>query len=213
MIRSCENHGYYDAAENNDCPICGGTGSIVLEQDRRVQLSKLLSGALRHFPEDLDLDPDKNGWVESDELVSAASSRYSWADSEEVKALIKTDPKHRFELRGDRVRATYGHSIEVDLDRDLGETPDVLYHGTAPENLDPIKSKGIQPMGRREVHLSPSRREAVQVGQRHSSSPAVVKVDAKRMRDDGFGIDQRSPTVYTVSRVPPQYILGVERDV
>ena len=202
-IRECDAHGY---VAGDSCPVCLADSPVVLGSDRRVRLSKFLSGALRHFPDDAGLELDEQGWTPDDELVDAAVAKYDWARSEHVAAVIATDPKGRFERDGDRVRAAYGHSVDVDLDAEATPVPDELYHGTAPENMASIRGEGLQPMGRQKVHLSGSVAEARSVGSRHAADPAVLAIDAATMQADGLRVVKRGRETYTTDRVPPKYL-------
>jgi putative RNA 2'-phosphotransferase len=208
VIRRCPNHGYFDGAT---CPDCGDEGDAVLGEDRRVRLSKFVSGALRHFPDDAGISLDDAGWVAFESLVDAVTNRYPWTDAAHVEAVVATDSKGRFERRGGRIRASYGHSVDVELESTTPAVPDRLYHGTPPRNLDAILDDGVKPMGRQAVHLSETREEARSVGSRHADDPVVLSVDARSMREDGFEIDKRGTETYTVSRVPPSYLDVVER--
>ena len=203
VIRACDDHGYFDA---ESCPACGAAGRAVLSEDRRTRLSKFASGALRHFPDDAGVTLDDRGWTGYDAFVDAVTARYDWADRDHVDALVATDPKGRFERADGRVRAAYGHSVDVDLEATGGAVPDRLYHGTAPRNLDAIRAEGLRPMGRRQVHLSGTRAAAREVGSRHAPDPVVLAVDVRALRADGFAVDERGENTYTVARVPPEYV-------
>lgn len=203
MIRACDDHGYVDG---DACPVCGDEGRHVLDDDRRVTLSKYLSGALRHFPENAGLALDDRGWVDDESLVDAVTDRYPWAEPEHVDAVVATDSKGRFERRDRRIRAAYGHSVDVELESTETSVPDRLYHGTAPRNVASIFDRGLEPMSRQTVHLSETPEEAREVGRRHADEPVVLVVDARAMVHDGFEIDKRGTETYTVGRVPPKYI-------
>lgn len=131
-VRACERHGFFEGAS---CPTCGATGRTVLGGSRRRQLSKFISGALRHFPEDADIELDGAGWTPLSSLVDAVKRKHDWADRETVLGIVATDPKGRFERDGDGIHAAYGHSVNVDLSGGEGPVPDTLYHGTAPRNI------------------------------------------------------------------------------
>jgi len=207
-IRECDAHGY---VAGDACPICSDDGAVVLGSDRRTRLSKFLSGALRHFPDDAGLELDGQGWTPYDELVDAAGGKYDWAGPDHVAAVIATDPKGRFERDVDRVRAAYGHSVDVDLDAEETPVPDELYHGTAPENLASILEEGLRPMSRQKVHLSGSIPEAREVGSRHAADPVVLAIDAAAMQDDGLRIVKRGKETYTTDRVPPEYLQRIKK--
>ncbi|WP_459194304.1 RNA 2'-phosphotransferase [Halosimplex sp. J119] len=222
-VRACDDHGFF---EGEQCPVCGSDGRAVLDGGRRQRLSKYLSGALRHFPDDARIALDEGGWTPFDDVVAAAERKYDWAFRERVAGVVATDPNGRFERTGggdagggdnsgpsetgendtDRVRAAYGHSVEVDLESGDGPVPDELYHGTAPRNLDTIRGEGLKPMSRQLVHLSGSVEEARRVGGRHTDDPAILEVDAAAMLADGRDITRRGRATYTTERVPPRYL-------
>ncbi|MDS0300873.1 RNA 2'-phosphotransferase [Halogeometricum sp. S1BR25-6] len=209
VIRVCEEHGYF---EGSDCPACGDDGREVLGDGRRTRLSKFVSGALRHFPDDAGLSVDDGGWTEYEELVEAVTDRYSWADSEHVEAVTATDPKGRFERRGDRIRAAYGHSIDVTLESTESAVLERLYHGTAPRNVGTILEEGLKPMSRQRVHLSETVEEAREVGRRHADDPVLLVVDAEAMTREGFEVNRRGTGTYTVARVPPEFLERMDGD-
>jgi putative RNA 2'-phosphotransferase len=183
---------------------------VVVPGDRRTRLSKFLSGALRHFPDDVGLSLSEAGWADVEDLAAAAERQYDWADEGAVAGVVATDPKGRFDRAGDEVRAAYGHSVAVTLDAEPDDAdeavPDVLYHGTAPGNLDAILEEGLRPMGRQAVHLSGSVSDARAVGLRHASDPVVLRIDAAGLREDGHAVARRGRSVYTTDRVPPAYL-------
>ncbi|ELY59746.1 RNA 2'-phosphotransferase [Natronococcus amylolyticus DSM 10524] len=208
--RTCAEHGPF-ATDDGSCPRCGARGTELLSGARRRRLSKFTSGALRHFPEDAGLELDDRGWTTLEEVVAAVEGNYDWAEAEHVAAVIATDPKGRFERTDgtdgdDRVRAAYGHSVDVDLEPIDAPVPDELYHGTAPENLASIRESGLRPMSRQHVHLSESPGAARRVGRRHASDPVVIAVDAAGMLADGHRITKRGRETYTIDRVPPVYL-------
>jgi len=211
-VSCCDDHGYH---EGSTCPFCERSGELVLSVDRRRRLSKFVSGALRHFPDDAGLELDDAGWTTREELVATVESKYDWATAEHLDAVVATDPKGRFE-RDERdgrslVRAAYGHSVDVDLEAADGSVPDTLYHGTAPRNLDAILSEGLRPMGRQQVHLSGSVDEAREVGARHDDDPVVLEVDAAGMRSDSLDVVARGQSTYTTEHVPPSYLRRIDR--
>lgn len=207
-IRTCEDHG---AFSGDRCPVCGEAGTHRVGASKRRRLSKYLSGALRHFPADAGLELDERGWTDYATLVESVTERYEWAKPVHVAAVIATDPKGRFERTGERderdglVRAAYGHSVDVAPEPEDAPVPNELYHGTAPESLESIRTEGIRPMSRQRVHLSGTLEEARRIGSRHASDPAVLVVDAAAMLAEGHRIAKRGPETYTTDRVPPAY--------
>jgi putative RNA 2'-phosphotransferase len=202
-IRTCEEHGYFDG---EGCPECGDAGTRVLSGGRRRRLSKFLSGLLRHFPDEYGLDLSARGWADGEAVDKIVSERYDWADGRAVAAVVGTDPKGRFEYTDGRVRAAYGHSVDITLADTDEPVPDTLYHGTAPSNVGSILDAGLKPMGRQFVHLSASVADARAVGARHAEDPVVLVVDAGAMEVDGRPVTKRGEAVYTAEAVPPRYL-------
>jgi putative RNA 2'-phosphotransferase len=202
-IYRCPDHGFQTVQE---CSDCGEQFVQVLSGPRRRQLSKFMSGALRHFPGDVGLTLDDYGWAATTELIAAVRSKYDWADSQAVEAVISQDPKGRFERRGERIRAAYGHSVDVTIEREAVDVPDTLYHGTAPDNIPSIKADGLRPMNRQAVHLTDSQEEARKVGERHAADPVVLRVSSKALQEQGLKISKDGKFIYTVEHVPPACI-------
>lgn len=193
---------------------CGcGRGRIVLDGARRERISKFLSGLLRHFPESFEIEVDKEGWADLMKVAQILKRRYG-VEPDAISLVVKFDPKGRFELKNGKIRARYGHTIEVETEWgeiSAQEVPARLYHGTAPEKLSSILEKGLLPMKRREVHLSESIKDAFEVGRRHSRTPVILEIDAEKLVKSGIQI-RRKGRVYTISHVPPGFIrvLGQE---
>ncbi|NHN62933.1 RNA 2'-phosphotransferase [Haloarcula sp. JP-Z28] len=218
-VRRCPEDGFF---EGDTCPVCDGAGTHILDGARRRQLSKFVSGALRHFPEDAGIEVDKAGWTGFDALRVAVERQYDWADAAALAGVIATDPKGRFErtsvgneagiaTAGGRVRAAYGHSVDVTLDGTDDPVPATLYHGTAPRNVDSIREAGLKPMSRQTVHLSESAAAAREVGRRHAADPVVFVVDATAMQSDDRRIVKRGTETYTTDRVSPVYLSLLEK--
>jgi putative RNA 2'-phosphotransferase len=210
-VSVCPDHGHF-AGEL--CPSCGRTGRKLLSGARRRRLSKYLSGALRHFPDDAGIALDDSGWAPLDDVVGSVTAKYDWARREHVEAVVATDPKGRFErdYRAGReaLRAAYGHSVPVDLDSGDGPVPETLYHGTASENVPSIRQEGLKPMGRQHVHLSGTVADAREVGLRHTDEPVILTIDAAAMKADGHEITKRGTGTYTTNQVPSQYLFRTE---
>ncbi|NPB02225.1 MAG: RNA 2'-phosphotransferase [Methanopyri archaeon] len=218
-VRKCPRCGTY--TEKKLCPECGAPTEVFLDGRRRLALSRLLAGILRHFPEEVGVELDEEGFTDCDvhELAERIKTRwknreyYRWLTGEHIVAVAETCPKGRFEIdeRG-RIRARYGHSRRLHVRPTLPEAEDVdeLYHGTARENLERILREGIRPMGRKYVHLTDDVSEAVATARRHSDDPVVLVVDVSCLRRHGLVPRKAGKTVYVVpGRVPPECISRV----
>jgi hypothetical protein len=87
----------------------------------------------------------------------------------ELDHVVATNDKKRFAFSddGQRIRASQGHSVQVELALPPATPPEVLYHGTATRFLLAICQTGLQRMQRQHVHLHHDVNTAASVGTRH----------------------------------------------
>lgn len=176
-----------------------------VDDRRTVKVSKYLSKHLRHQPERIGLALDEAGWVEIDTLIAAAAAHGFRFTREELDHVVATNDKRRFAIEGTRIRASQGHTIDVDLALPAATPPPFLYHGTVARNLDAIRAEGLRPMNRHDVHLSPDRETATRVGARRGR-PIVLSVDAAAMHRDGHVFHVSANGVWLTKSVPPRYV-------
>ena len=172
-----------------------------------IKTSKFLSLILRHEPERAGLKLGEAGWAGVEELLQAVNSHGVTLTLDQLKHIVATSDKKRFAFSedGQRIRASQGHSIEVDLQYPPQTPPEILYHGTASRFLDSIRQHGLQKMERHDVHLSAETRVTVQVGGRHGK-PALLTIRAGDMHRAGFVFRCSANGVWLVDHVPPQFI-------
>jgi putative RNA 2'-phosphotransferase len=172
-----------------------------------IRTSKFLSLVLRHEPERVGLKLGEAGWVGVDELLLAVNRNGVALTLEDLKHIVATSDKKRFAFSDDgrRIRASQGHSVEVDLQYLPQVPPEILYHGTATRFLDGIRKDGLQRMARHDVHLSAETKVTVQVGSRHGK-PVLLTIRAGDMHRAGFEFRCSANGVWLVDHVPPQFI-------
>ncbi len=194
---------------------CGKPAELLLDSYRRLRLSKLMSGLLRHFPEAGGLSPDPEGFVKIDDLLRAVhewkKSDYSWVSRDHIVAVAELDPKGRFEVIGAKIRATYGHSYTVKVRYPVVARPGRLYHGTQAEKLPSIMREGLKPMKRLYVHLTKSLEDAWDTARRRPGTPVVLVVDGDLLASLGIPVYRASSLVYLARHVPPRCIVKVLR--
>lgn len=185
---------------------CGTPTTLILCGEKREKLSKLMSGGLRHFPEALGLSLDKGGFTTVSQLVAAVRTvkNFWWVTEEHVRAVALTDPKGRFELVGDKIRARYGHSIPVKVEYTEEYPPSLLYHGTSKSKLTDILKRGLLPMRRLFVHLTTVYEDALSRARTYPD-PVVILVDPDCLRGR-VRLFRASGTVYVARRIPPDCI-------
>ena len=178
-----------------------------MDDKRLVRVSKYLSKHLRHAPEDLGLTLGDVGWVRVEDLLAGCERAGMRIDLPLLQQVVADNDKKRFEFNetGERIRASQGHSVEVDLQLTAQPPPDVLYHGTATATLPAILAAGLLPMARHHVHLSALSETARKVGARHGK-PVVLVVDAEGLCRDGATFYCSTNGVWLVDAVPSRYL-------
>lgn len=166
-----------------------------------IRLSKTMSHALRHEPWLYELELDEEGWTPVADLLAALD-----VPRERLDAVVRDNPKQRFELSGDRIRARYGHSVPGRIARTPGVPPAVLYHGTPTATVARIRRDGLRPMRRQYVHLSVTREMADSVGRRKGRDVAVLTVDTEAARVAGVEFLLGNEFVWLADHVPAAFL-------
>lgn len=203
-VRICPEHGFY---RGEACEVCGYSGEVVIPKEKVERLGKFISGVLRHFPDKFGLDMDENGWVDFEKLLRVVSRRYRWANRWVVKALIYSDRKGRYELKDDKIRARYGHSVPVELNDMPEAEEDLLYYGTSEEESVRLLELGIKPVNQTFVHLSTTLEKSEEVARLRTDEPIILEVDAKRAREDGIRLIKVNEHIVLAKEIPPEYIV------
>jgi putative RNA 2'-phosphotransferase len=184
-----------------------------LDEIRLVKTSKMLSKILRHDPGRIGIELDEGGWVPVDTLLAALARKGTRLGRAELDHVVATNNKQRFAYSEDgrRIRASQGHTVEVDLGLPAVTPPAVLYHGTASRTVPLILAEGLRPMSRQDVHLSADRETAVRVGARHGR-PVVLRVDAAALAAGGHAFRVSANGVWLTDAVPPGFLAVLAQD-
>jgi len=135
------------------------------------RLSKAMAYQLRHDGPNNGVTVDKVGFASMDDLALSLK-----VDSSHILAVAEHPGEPRFEVRDGRIRALYGHTLDVAIEAGIKVgTPTALYHGTSWLALDSIIKNGVIPMQRRMVHLTNIAVEALAVGAR-KGAPIVLAI-------------------------------------
>jgi putative RNA 2'-phosphotransferase len=119
--------------------------------------------------------------------------------------IVQTDPKGRYAVEDNRIQANQGHSLEVDLNLEVIEPPELLYHGTVERFLPAIREQGLEKRRRHHVHLSPDRETASTVGSRRGKAVVLV-IKASWMHRDGHTFYQSVNGVWLTTQVDPHSV-------
>lgn len=170
-------------------------------------ISRFLSLVLRHKPEALPIQLDKQGWADLDEIIQKMQQKGMRVDESIIQSVVANNDKQRFrlDLPNRRIRANQGHSIAIDLALAPTRPPKVLFHGTATRFMDSILEKGLIRGSRQHVHLSLDLETAHKVGSRHGK-PTILQVDAQAMYEKGFLFYVSENGVWLTDHVPVEYL-------
>jgi putative RNA 2'-phosphotransferase len=161
------------------------------------RISRFLSYLLRHRPKEYPLAFDHAGFAPWSEVVATVRERFREVTEDQILGVVSGSEKKRFELKDEKVRATYGHSFPVNLGLEPVEPPAQLYYGTARDLAQSILRRGLRPRDRQYVHLSPSFDEARAVGKRRDPTPAVIVVNARAAFAEGVRFFASGPLFLT----------------
>ena len=210
MLSECEEHGYY---RGESCPNCSEKGKFLMNEKELNSLSRIIAGALRHFPEKLGLMMDGKGWVDISSLIDAIGtgrSGFNWLRVHHIEALVDTDPRERYQIDGGMIRATYGHTIDVNLDDLPPADIDVFYYPVTEEEADIIIEGGLHPVDRKKVHLSGSIEKAIEAGKIRTDEPLILRIDGVKAIKDGIKIYHAGKDVYITDEIDAKYISKVK---
>jgi putative RNA 2'-phosphotransferase len=169
--------------------------------------SKFLSLVLRHRPAEIGLLLDENGWANVHELIEKINAKGNNLDINLLNEIVASNDKKRFAFNDDKtkIRASQGHSIEIDLNLQPSLPPEILYHGTATRFVESILKEGLTKQQRQHVHLSEKLETATAVGARHGK-PTVLIIDAMQMHEDGLLFYKSENNVWLTDHVATKYI-------
>lgn len=169
--------------------------------------SKFLALILRHKPEKIGLKLDKQGWANIEELFQQAKKAKFRLNHEELLYIVEHNNKKRFAINeaGTHIRASQGHSIEIDLGYKAEVPPAMLYHGTVEKFMPSILEKGLLKGNRHHVHLSPDIDTAKNVGSRRGK-PVILLIQSRAMYHAGHPFFVSQNGVWLTEHVPPEFL-------
>lgn len=182
-----------------------------MNNKEKTQISKFLSLVLRHKPEEIGVTMDEHGWINTDDIVDAFDKRFSGFTYSDLVEIVESDEKGRYAFSEDNklIRATQGHSVNIDLE--LKAIMDIprLFHGTSSRFIDSIMKEGLKPMSRNYVQLSPDTSTASAVGKRHGGELIILEVNVTDMLANGYEFFRSENGVYLTKDVPAKYLIKV----
>ena len=178
--------------------------------DPVVRLSKFMSLVLRHRAHDFGLSLDAEGFVPLAALVALVEQKPELhAGRAEILAVVERGRPSRFQVRGDDIRAAYGHSLKsaAPISYPPVEPPPILFHGTQPDALESIRQHGLRSMKRQYVHLSTTRERAEEVARRRTRQPVILTIQAQAAHAAGVVFHSPEANHYLVyGSIPAEFI-------
>lgn len=174
-----------------------------------IKLSKEISYALRHKPEEYNLSLDEEGYVFINDLLNSINSKNHYSKTitiDDIYEVIRISDKKRLDINNDMIRALYGHSVETVIQKEEAIPPDVLYHGTTHKAINNIMIEGLKPMSRQYVHLSVDIDTAKLVGLRRDNDPIILTIDAKKAYEGGIKFYIGNDKIWLSEHIPSKYI-------
>jgi putative RNA 2'-phosphotransferase len=148
---------------------------------------------------------DSRGWVDLTKLGQVVQNRHHWASKELVIALVESDSKQRYEILNDKVRARYGHSVNVELDHPENKLP-MLYYGASEEEADRILEIGLKSASQKYVHLSTTPEKAWHVATFRTGNPRVIQADAALAKADGVKMMTVNDDIVISETIPARFL-------
>lgn len=184
----------------------------MVPKKKRDICSTFMSLILRHDPIKFGVILDKNGFCSLDDLLYAIQTNGNWMNiqMEDILQIVEESPKQRFEIKGDMIRARYGHSYK-DIDYTPSTPPKVLYHGTNIKALKLIMATSLQKMKRKKVHLSASTHFATIAGKRRGKL-ALIEVDAEAAMKENILFYHAGGEVWLADEIPTKFLKVVEKE-
>jgi len=206
MLAECPEHGFYRGIK---CPECKKDGKFLMDDWEVKKLSSILVGILRHFPQQFNVELDEHGWGDVEEIRKAIKNRidrFYWLKKKHIVALALTDEKGRYQLKEGKIRATYAHTIDVDLSDLPDADVDVLYYPVTEEEAEIVLEQGLLPTDRSKVHLSRTLEKAMEAGRMRVDNPVILVVDARKAMEDGVVIKKAGRDVYITDEIDAKYL-------
>jgi putative RNA 2'-phosphotransferase len=169
------------------------------------RITRSLAYMLRHQPEKFDLELDAFGYGEVDEVVRALNERLGEpVDREDLVTAIDSGDRPRYEIAGEKIRALYGHSIDVEPG-EPANPPELLYVGISSRDAERALRNGLRGGRRRFLHLALSVDDAKESGRRTGREYSVVCVHALDAWEEGTNFYDRK-SLFLAEQIPTDFL-------
>lgn len=161
---------------------------------------------LRHGDPESDLRHDYFGLFHLEKFMSFLSRQFESLEGDRLQlAIDQLITMEKIEIRSDKIRALYGHSLRRIIVGQLKWPVTKLFHATCKRHLNSIFKYGLRPQSRTWVHLTSDVEYANRILKNHSffGPPALLSIDARQLEDYDVTFRQPNSHVWLANRVPP----------
>ncbi len=154
---------------------------VPLVDAERRRISRAMSFHLRHNEK---APVTKDGWIHAEELADLLTVNGHKVTAPQLLLIAGALGEPRFELDGDEIRSSYGHSTtKAALKYEARRPPETLFHATPLRNLPSIleAQDGIRKGQRQWVHMTDSVDVALSASRRQRQPVVVLAIDARNL--------------------------------
>jgi len=140
-------------------------------------ISKSMSYLLRHGLEKENIN-HSNGFVLIDDVIGWLQKNNHNVTQNDIENIVKEDKKQRYQLEGNRIRASQGHSIEIEMNFEKLNSIEKVYplvHATYKDSINPISESGLKSMSRTHVHFASIRDNDFKMIRKDTDTYCVLK--------------------------------------
>ena len=170
-------------------------------------LQRRLCKALRHEVGNYELCVSPEGFVSLTGLMELPDfRRWRGYSRDDVARVVRLCPKSRLQLKGDKIRAVQGHSMDCVTQTGVPWVPDVrhLLHATSVEGwLNDICSEGLDRMARNHVHFTTGLNEHL------AKRPVLIHVDVGACIRHGLEFEKAANGVVLTEGPVPVHCLAL----
>lgn len=189
---------------------------LTFEQNEDIRRTMFF--ILRH-----KLEPDSKGkispWIKQSDLynkcvdVNPILSNFSWLD---FLNIVKIDTEDRFSIDHDKIKVNYGHSLDIDEEKEVIKPPNKLYHLTFSPFVDNILKEGLKPMTRKYVFMAANKEKAESYTKKLNDKnftnkypnikPVLLEINSKQAYEDGIIFYKEKGNNICAINIPIKYI-------
>lgn len=173
-----------------------------------IRLSRTMTYALRHNPDEFGITLDEDGYTDLIALYNGLKTKdyLSHLKLYHIVYVVEEDLKKRFDALDGMIRARYGHTVPCRILKKPTAPHIFLYHTTNALNKDNIKFDGLLPMQRQYVHLTSEIGDAQNRGIKNYADYSIIKVSSLEAHRAGHNFYQEAANVWLADSVPSKFL-------